>query len=375
VSRRPAAPETNAWSRARAERGAVPYDLTLSNPTAADLPYPSDLLQPLADPRALRYEPDPAGLAGAREAVAATLGDGIDADRLLLTASTSEAYGLLFKLLAEPGEAIAVPQPSYPLFEHLVALEGLRVLPYELDADDDWQPRLDDLPGDTRAVVAVHPNNPTGSLLRAEAWRSLDALAKRGCPPVVDEVFLDYPLTGATPTGARRNLRGPAFALGGLSKSVGLPQLKLAWIAVLGPSREAAALRERLELIADQYLSVATPVQHALPELLERGRPVRAAIRARCRENLQALAELAAGSPLTPRLPEAGWSVPLRIPAHVDEERFCVARMREDGVAIYPGYFFDFPAPGWLVASLLTPPDAFGTGMRIVRERLEREEG
>jgi alanine-synthesizing transaminase len=367
--------EPTSWGRARTAAGPVPFDLTVSNPTVCGVPYPPDLLRALGTAEGLTHRPDPRGLPSARAAVAseyARLGAAVDPDRIVLTASTSEAYGLVLKLLCDPGGAVLVPTPSYPLFEHLLGLEALRPIPYALDPHGGWQPRpvaLQDADA-ARAVIVVHPNNPTGSFVEWPAAERLAAARGRSWPPlplVVDEVFLDYAFDPAViPATYARRAKSLSFTLGGLSKSRGLPQLKLAWIVVSGPEAEVGAALERLDFIADTYLSVATPVQLALPEILERGLPVRDALRARCRENLAAAHGIARAHPAVEVLPPAaGWSVVVRFPRVVSEEAL-VLRLLGEGVAVFPGYFFDFPQEGYLVASLLPPIEVFAGGFRRV---------
>ncbi len=378
----------NALARLRARRGADPFDLTLSNPTECGIEYPGDLLDGLTAEAALRYRPEPRGSAAARAAVAAEYrrrGTDVEPDRVVLTASTSEAYSFLFRLLCDPGDRVLIPAPSYPLFEHLAALDGVRVSPYALDPDNDWQPDLAGLREATaadaavpRAVVVVHPNNPTGTpVLEPAAGALLDLSGERAIPLIVDEVFLDYPLGGAGLPGSFAGVTDAlVFTLGGLSKSVGLPQLKLAWIVVCGPDRQAVPALERLEFVADQFLSVGTPVQHVLPRLLAAGAAVRAAILERCRCNLTVLAEEAGALPaLRISTPRGGWSAVLRFPNVVDEEALVLELLERDGVAVHPGYFFDFPRPGYLVLSLLPEPERFREGVRRLVERVRSHLG
>jgi aspartate/methionine/tyrosine aminotransferase len=374
------APNRLATARAAA---TVRFDLTVSNPTAVGLPYPPRLLDALADPEGLAYRPDPLGLPSARAAVAGELRrQGVEAapDRIVLTASTSEAYAFLFKVLCEPGQAALAPSPSYPLIEHLARVEGVRVEPYRLDPEHGW--RLDPAeldaaaPGTVRAVVVVHPNNPTGSFVHRDDAAALARLCReRGWALIADEVFLDFPLDG-TPEAGRSFAACDGcltFTLGGLSKSVGLPQAKLSWIAVSGPEALARAALERLEFVADTFLSVATAVQVALPRLLREGEAVREAIRSRCRANLAALRALLAPLPAIEALPVGGgWSAVLRVPAVVGEEELALELLRDDGVAVHPGYFFDFPREGYLVVSLLAEPEAFRAGVERLLARVER---
>ena len=363
-----------AWASARAARGAVPYDLTISNPTLCGFAYPHGLLDALRDPAALRYRPDPKGIRSARDAVAreyAARGVQVDPERIVITASSSESYGFLFKLLCDPGDTVLVPTPSYPLFEHLASLEGVRVVRFPLDPVNGWQPRPPE-PGvarDARAVILVHPNNPTGSWVGPDA---AERLANRAGPApiplIVDEVFLDFPLAPhehATTFATRE--AGLTFTLGGLSKSRGLPQLKLSWIVASGPDADVARALEALEFIGDSYLSVGTPIQDALPEILDRAAPVRDAILARCRENLALARGIARGVPSLSLLePGGGWSVVLRFPRVVTEDDLVLELLDRHGVAVHPGYFFDFPTEGYLVLSLLPDASTFRAGFKLV---------
>jgi alanine-synthesizing transaminase len=367
--------------KAKRTAGEPVIDMTESNPTRAGIPYPSDLLDPLAYPAALRYEPTPWGLEPAREAVAsdfARRGFPLRADRILLTASTSEAYSLLFKLLCDPGDEVLVPRPGYPLFDYLAGLESVRVASYPLEYDGAW--RLDvaalaaAVTGRSRAVVTVNPNNPTGSYLKRDEARALRALcAERGLALISDEVFADYEV-GEDPRrmgSVAEDGSGLAFALGGLSKSCGLPQLKLAWIATSGPEGLRDQALSRLEVVADALLSVGTPVQVAAPSLLARRAELQAPIRARLRENGEALrGRLAPSSPARLLEREGGWYAVLRVPAtHPEEEQ--VARLLErSNVLVHPGYFFDFPSEAYLVLSLLPPPPLFAEGLGRILDSL-----
>ena len=375
-------PDQLSANRIASARAASPprFDLTLSNPTECGIAYPSGLLAPLADPAGLEYHPHPRGLSAAREAVAREYlrhAVTVDPERVLLTASTSEAYAFLFKLLANPGEAVLVPSPSYPLFEHLARLEGVQAVPYQLDPETGWRVDTQALaraPETVRAVVVVHPNNPTGSFVHPADAAALSELAlTRGWTLIADEVFLDYPLDGGPGAGRTfaDNRAVLTFTLGGLSKSVGLPQLKLAWVVTSGPQAAVTAALERLEFVADTFLSVATPVQLALAGLLRDGGTVREKILTRCRANLAALRREAAGVPAVSVLsPGGGWSAVLHVPAVVGEEDLVLELLHEDGIAVHPGYFFDFPTDGTLVLSLLPKPDTFAEGVRRLLERI-----
>jgi aspartate/methionine/tyrosine aminotransferase len=367
-----------AWARARAARGAVPYDLTISNPTLCGVTYPHGLLDVLRDPAALQYRPDPKGLRRAREAVAhdyAARGVKVDPERIVLTASSSEAYGFLFKLLCDPGDTVLVPTPSYPLFEHLASLEGVRVARFPLDPADRWQPHPPEpaIANGARAAVLVHPNNPTGSWVDASAAERLALCAGLApIPLIVDEVFLDFPLapTEIYGTFATRST-GLTFTLGGLSKSRGLPQLKLSWIIVSGPDAEVATALSALEFIGDSYLSVGTPIQLGLPDILDRAAPVRDAILTRCRENLAVARGIVPRFPAVELLaPGGGWSAVVRFPRIVAEEALALELLERHGVAVHPGYFFDFPTEGYLVVSLLPEPATFETGLTLTLDAI-----
>ena len=367
----PAQAETNALTRAldvlRAARVPV-VDLTESNPTRVGIPYPEGLLATLADDRGRRYEPHPFGLPSARAAVAADQrrrGADVDPDQVVLTASTSEAYSWLFKLVCNPGDGVLVPCPSYPLFEHLARLEGVRAEPYVLEHDGHWLVDIDSVaaaPAHTRAVVIVSPNNPTGSFVGAADLGRVSALCReRGWALVVDEVFADYVLDAENPvTDVASRSDVLSFTLAGLSKTVGLPQLKLSWMVVGGPARERAAAVSALEIIADSFLSVGTPVQVAVPDLLRAGASVRAAIQDRTARNLDVLRDAARRFPACEVLrAEGGWSAVVRVPSTRDEERLVLDLLEREHILVHPGYFFDFPRESHVVVSLLPPEAVF----------------
>jgi aspartate/methionine/tyrosine aminotransferase len=337
----------------RRKRGDL-LDLTEANPTRAGLPYPHDeLAEALARGARASYDPDPRGLRSAREALAEHLQ--CDAGDLLLTASTSEAYAFLFKLLTDPGDAVLTATPSYPLLEHLASMELVELRTFAMELHRRWE--IHDVPVDarTRAIVVVNPNNPTGSYV---TQHEQDALAAIGLPIISDEVFLDYPLEGRGTTFVRDDVL--TFTLGGLSKSAGLPHFKLAWIRVSGPGKREAL--DALEWIADNFLSVATPVQVALPDLLRIAPRIREAISQRTRANLATLR--AALPPSMQVLPvEGGWSAVIRVPRVRTDDEWAIALL-DRGVIVQPGYFFDFASDGYLVVSLLTAEDVFAEGVR-----------
>ena len=361
----------NALSQAldALRRSGTPYvDLTESNPTHAGIHYPDELLLPLSAPASLRYEPHPLGLAAAREAIAADCtrrGAHVDPSQVVLSASTSEMYAWLFKLLCDAGEGVLVPRPSYPLFEHLTRLEGVRAEPYRLEYHGRWAIDFDSVtaaPADTRALLLVSPNNPTGSYASAAEIDALvDICRDRGWALIVDEVFSDYPLEATAPVtdvAARADVL--TFSMSGASKSLGLPQVKLGWTVVGGPAADRAAALDGLELIADTFLSVGTPVQVAAPSLLERGAGVRNAIHARVRANLAAARRIATAHPACDLLPvEGGWSAVVRVPATRSEETLVLDLLARERVLAHPGYFFDFEHEAFLVVSLLVPDPQF----------------
>lgn len=326
----------------------------------------------LADPRAALYEPVPAGLEWARHAVSGYYGGHVDPERILLTTSTSEGYAYLFKLLTDPGDEILVPRPSYPLFEFLAGMEMVNIVPYSLVHDGRWRIDFDHLERQAtdrvRAIVLVNPNNPTGSFLKRDELARLLAFCREHRLAIIsDEVFADY---GFGPDTARvtslTNVDDVlTFSLSGLSKIVGLPQMKLGWIVVSGPPELQCAAIERLALIADTYLSVGTPVQWAAPKFFELGRSIQRMIAHRTLENLQALrSALGPESPFRLLEPEGGWYAVLEVPRTRTEEDWVLELLEHDDVLVQPGFFYDFESEAHLVLSLLTPTDVFSEGIR-----------
>ena len=382
-SRLPANLEPNALSRAvdaKRRRGVAVIDLTESNPTRVGFSYPSSLLAALADPQGLAYDPQPLGLWPARAAVAADFrrrGIVISADRVALTSSTSEAYALLFKLLCDAGDAVLVPRPSYPLFEHLTRLESVTAVPYDLEYHGTWRIDIDSVRraahARVKALLIVSPNNPTGSFLHRDDLAVLAELsATNGWPIIGDEVFADYALDPA-PSAIHVMAASDVltFSLGGLSKSAGLPQVKLGWIGVGGPAAKVDAALAAYEIVADTYLSVSTPVQVAAPSLIEQGALVRAQILARVRQNLVTLRSHAAAFPAVNVLPvEGGWSVVLQVPAVRSEDALALELLEMDDVLVHPGYFFDFAREAYIVVSLLPPPAVFEQAVARVLRRV-----
>jgi aspartate/methionine/tyrosine aminotransferase len=381
--RLPAHLESNAFTVALAElrRKRVPLvDLTVTNPTQVGLPYSPDLLVSLANPAWLTYEPAPFGLVAARKAVAAEMSKGgvkISADQVILTASTSEAYSLLFKLLCDPGDCVLVPEPSYPLFELLTRLDSVEAVGYQLEHHGVWSIDRESMKGAcgprTGVVLVVSPSNPTGSMLRHDDREWLVEFAQTGDYAIIsDEVFAGYPLVprpdAASMLGESRVL---TFTLGGLSKSAGLPQLKLGWIIVSGPDAIVADAMERLELICDTYLSVSTPVQVAAADLIAAGQEIRQAITQRVQQNYRELERVANAYPSVRVIePEGGWSVVIEVPETVGEEALVRRILDEAHVVVHPGYFFDIQQGAHIVVSLLPPPDEFADAMRRVLDQV-----
>ena len=366
---------------AKQRGGARILDLTESNPTRTGFRYPDEIVAAFEDPRVLAYEPAPAGTDEARRAVSAYYalrGQPVDPGRILLTASTSEAYAYLFKLLCNPEDRVLVPRPSYPLFEYLANLESVAVGQYPLFFHGEWGIDLDALRAvitdRTRAVVLVNPNNPTGSYVKLPELEALVRLcAERGMALVSDEVFADYAFgeDGArvsTLVGVEGCL---TFSMSGLSKIAGLPQMKLGWIVVSGPEALRKEAREKLEWIADTYLSVSTPVQCVAGKLLRAGEAVQRQIRERTAANLAAAREALAGSAADLLAVEGGWYVTVRVPRVRSEEEWTLGLLAERDVLVAPGFFFDFGAEAFLVVSLLAEPQVFLEGVRRLRGFVE----
>jgi hypothetical protein len=371
--------------RQRRERGLPLLDLTESNPTRCGFTIDAEeILAALHNPRALTYEPDPRGLLTAREAVAqyyAERGAEIDPDQIFLTTSTSEAYSFVFRLLADPGDSILAPQPSYPLFDFLGGLNDVEVRPYPLVYGEGWQVDLEALrsrwESRTRAVLVVHPNNPTGSYIKKGEWLQLDELACRAPAALIaDEVFADYAFAAdpervtihAQATGAL------TFTLSGLSKISALPQMKLAWIVVNGPRELRLDAQARLEVIADTYLSVSAPAALATPRWLAHRHEIQPQILQRVKANLRELDELLRrGLPLSRLEVEGGWYTILRVPSTRSDEDWAAELLTQEGVIVHPGHFYDFPCEGFLVLSLLPAPGIFAEALRRVISRISAQ--
>lgn len=351
--------------------------LTNSNPTEVFLDYPNAAItDAFSRIDSFRYAPEPLGAFFARLAVSryyASHGIDIPPEWIVLTASTSEAYALLFKLFCNPGDEILVPAPSYPLFEFLAQLESVRVENYHLRFDGSWYIDFEHLRKQitprTRAIVVVNPNNPTGSFIRPSEAAMLEEIAiERAIPVVCDEVFLDFGFVSQfelVKTFIGRN-DVVSFSLNGLSKAAGMPQMKLGWIVINGPEAQRTLARERLELITDTYLSVGTPVQKALPRLFEIGGDIRTMIQGRIAHNLSMLQNVLQSGAAQPLHCEGGWSAIVRLPATRSEESWTLRLLNECGVVVQPGYFFDMPSEPYAVVSLITAPEEFAAGIEQI---------
>jgi aspartate/methionine/tyrosine aminotransferase len=374
---------TNRYTQAlEAHRraGRELLDLTASNPTTVGLRYQENaLLAALANSEALRYQPEPKGLPRAREAVAAYYaerGTNLSPEDLFLTTSTSEAYSFVFRLLCDPGDALLVPTPSYPLFDFLADIQDVKLVPYELVYDHGWQVEpmslfaaIDRAQAERlqpRAILVVHPNNPTGSYVDCRELQLLnDVCAGNAMAIVADEVFLDYSLGDQWPFTFAANDDALTFTLSGLSKVSALPQMKVAWIAVSGPAVLKQDALARLEVIADTYLSLSAPAQLALPAMLDERHNVQPQLMQRVRHNLAELDEQLARQQACRRLEiEGGWYAVLRVPATASDEELAIALLERTGVLVQPGHFYDFTSNGYLVLSLITEPDIFEQGVR-----------
>jgi alanine-synthesizing transaminase len=353
-------------------------DLTASNPTTVGLAYRRDLLESLTHRESLTYRPVAQGQFSARHAVAAYYaekGSPISADNLILTTSTSEAYSFVFRLLCNPADALLVPAPSYPLFDFLAELNDVRLAPYELVYDHGWQIEFGSIQAamrrceaegaKCRAILVVHPNNPTGSFVKSHEAAELNRISTaHDLAIIADEVFLDFALSDEKPLTVSANTNALTFTLSGLSKVSALPQMKIAWIAVTGPDALQKEALARLEVIADTYLSMNTPLQLALPTLLAERHHIQPQLMRRIQTNLAVLDTVLPDQKLCQRLAvEGGWYSVLRVPSMGSDEDLAIAMLRATGVLLQPGHFYNFPGEGFLVASLITPTEVFATGI------------
>lgn len=386
--------EPNRLSRAIEERRRARFeilDLTESNPTRCGFQYDSrQILAALADARALTYQPDPRGPLTARLAVAgyyAERGVRVAPEQIFLTTSTSEAYTYVFRLLADAGDELLVPSPSYPLLDFLARLNDLELTSYPLEYDHGWRVDIaalrERVAPRARAILVVHPNNPTGSFARARDRESLVELCgHHSLALIADEVFADYAFeadivghqAGERVVSHAGEQRALTFTLSGVSKISALPQMKLAWIVLSGPPELLRDALARLEVISDTYLSTSAPLACALPILLETRQAIQPQILDRARRNLRLLDEALKPGPLVSRFEvEGGWYVALKLPLTRSDEEWAVTLLRKDGVLVHPGHFFDFRSDGFLVLSLLPPSEKFERGIAKILERVRKD--
>lgn len=357
-------------------------DLTISNPTECGFVYEErEICRALASPSVLRYEPDPRGMRSARLAVAdyySGRGTQVELDDIFLTTSTSEAYSLAFRILCNPGDEILVPAPSYPLFDYLADIHDVKLCRYPLLYDHGWQidfHALQKLIGErARAIIVVHPNNPTGHFTKTEELATLnETCVKHGMALIADEVFLDFVLENETPPSLATNNRVLTFTASGLSKISGLPQMKAAWLIVNGPPESKAQALARLEVIADTYLSMNAPVQVAMPTFLEQRHKFQKQLMERVRKNLAEMDRQLKSQHACSRLKvEGGWYAVLRLPATCDDEDFAITLLSTQNVHVHPGHFYDFPGNGYVVLSLITQEQTFAESVKVLLSHANR---
>jgi alanine-synthesizing transaminase len=349
-------------------------DLTASNPTESGFTYDrEEILKALANSLSLSYEPQPKGLLTAREAVAgyyADRGDNVRANDILLITSTSEAYSFVFRVLCNPGDEVLIPTPSYPLFDLLADIQDVRLVRYPLVYDHGWQIDFHALEAAlttrTRAIIVVHPNNPTGHFTKPEERSRLNQLwAAKQIAVIVDEVFLDFSLSVKPETSWAANSEALTFTMSGLSKICGLPQMKVAWLVTSGPEELKAQALDRFEVIADTYLSMNAPIQHAIPKFLEQRHEFQRQLVSRVMGNLAELDRLLSAQKACSRLAlEGGWYAVLRVPATLTDEEVALDLLEKEGVYVHPGHFYDFPSDGYLIVSLIPPEREFAEGIK-----------
>jgi alanine-synthesizing transaminase len=369
-------PLSETLARHRAARKPL-FDLTISNPTECGFEYGDRaILQALANPASLAYDPEPRGLPIARQAVAAyyaALGAGVPVDGIILTTSTSEAYSYVFRTLCNPGDEILIPEPSYPLFAFLADIQDAKLVRYPLDYDYGWQINFHALQRSitprTRGMIVVHPNNPTGHFTKPRELEKLNEIcSSRNLAIIADEVFLDFALQeGRVPFSFAHNSAALTFTMSGLSKISGLPQMKAGWLITSGPEQLKQQALARLEIIADTYLSMNTPVQLAIPALLEQRQPFQTQLLARVRKNLTELdGQLATQKSCARLTVEAGWYAVLRVPATRSDEDLAIELLTQKNVYVHPGHFYDFRSEGFLIVSLITRQEEFAEGIKLL---------
>ena len=368
-------PLSEALAKHRAA-GKQLLDLTVSNPTECGFEYDSRaILQALANPASLAYHPEPRGMLVARRAVAAyyaARNAKVRAESIILTTSTSEAYSFVFRMLCNPGDEILIPEPSYPLFAFLADIQDVKLARYPLVYDYGWQINFHALQQAitprTRGVIVVHPNNPTGHFTKSHEREKLNEICcSRNLAIIADEVFLDFALQGQPPFSFAGNSKALTFTMSGLSKISGLPQMKAAWLVTSGPEELKSQALALLEIIADTYLSMNAPVQHAIPALLEQRQRFQTQLLARVRKNLEELDRQLATQKSCARLAvEAGWYAVLRVPATRSDEELAIELLMRKNVYVHPGHFYDFPSEGFLIVSLIAREEEFAEGTKLL---------
>ena len=369
--------KSNHLSEALAQHRAANkllLDLTVSNPTECGFLYDrGSILQALANPASLSYNPEPKGMLSAREGIAeyySAHGIAIPPENVILTTSTSEAYSFTFRILCSPGDQVLIPEPSYPLCSFLADIHDVKLVSYPLLYDHAWQIDFHALQQAvtprTRGIIVVNPNNPTGHFCKADEIQKLNEVCSSSRIAIIaDEVFLDFHLETKRPPSFAANNTSLTFTMSGLSKIAGLPQMKAAWLLTSGPEELKAPALSRLEVIADTFLSTNTPIQLAIPRFLELRHGFQNQLMARIRRNLAKLdAQLAAQSSCSRLEVEGGWYTVLRVPVTRPDEDLAVELLNTQGIYVHPGHFYDFPADGYLIVSLITPAESFDEGIR-----------
>jgi alanine-synthesizing transaminase len=364
----------DALERLRSKKADV-IDLTESNPTRCGFKYPKEILSALPDAANLSYAPESKGMLKARQQVARAIGIA-DPESLVLTSSTSEAYAFLLRLLVNPGERVLIGKPSYPLFQYLIELADAEYDFYPLIFDGAWRIDFEALEAavtpTTRVLILVNPNNPTGSYISAGELERLNAFCRQHRLAIIsDEVFFDYRLEDKSDgVSLLKNKEVLTFVLGGLSKSLAMPQMKLSWIATNGPAAQVKEAVNRLEIIADTFLSVNTPVQNALGTWFSAQKQIQDEVTRRIRRNDQAVHALARPGAIECLPSQGGWYAVLRIPSVANEEDWALGLLEDEHVSVHPGYFFDFPEEGHMVVSLLPPEDRMAEGLKRILKKI-----
>lgn len=350
-------------------------DLTLTNPTSCGFRSQNQtLLESFKSAENLAYQPDPRGLFCAREAVSRYYADKkikVSPERIFITSSTSEAYAFCLKLLLNTDDRAAVPAPSYPLLESLAVLNDARLFRYCLEHKERWRIEREAFGDKTefKALCVINPNNPTGNFVRSEEKVILNTLCQeRGSSLISDEVFLDFVIDqNAEPLSFADNDEVLTFTLSGISKILGLPQMKLSWIVVSGPERQVNEALRRLEIMADATLSASTPSQNALNTWMQRRSEIQSEISERICQNYRLLKEIFKDrKELTVLGVEGGWQAVIRTDVGMDDETLALKFLEKAGVWIHPGYLYDFKEGEYFVVSLLPSSPNLREGLRRI---------